>query len=519
LVAVLFALCTPLAVGCGGGTKKPTPKPVESAYDKTCRNQRAKRLAAETHKRYIPPEIILRRWPGFSTKNPAPQVMSEEAMVEFLTEGKSRVMLLVARGGTGKSKLAWSVVAQSCGRQPTAKIDLNWDIAARLNEFSANPIETMAARALGAGEGDEPTAFLRKHTGKMRWLLLLDSLDEVPLTKRKKVVSAINEAMKRHDKLRALILSRPPVYAGNYGLDNVDSFAELPPLSCERTEKARRELLKDDAQRKTFATFAARYGLDRKLKTDDGRCYYPHLATYRDFHVIKKLAESSAAADMSADGADPSRGARARMYELYLTILLIKDLQTVDLLPKKGLAVIDAMIVKSKPDDGDRNVGFTIDGCVDVMEGRDGDHKRSRCERLLRSSLFVPAATKGNFKLRNQTLYDLFLARWADAQVEHGAPDPCKRLRSHARLFESNEVAGFLAGLPGGQKCLVAVATELCTNGGFAEHNHEQLDQGLPTGPRRKNIIDEARDLADKHREGPEDMCVASVLDRLFKGK
>ena len=90
---------------------------------------------------------------------------------------------------------------------------------------------------------------------------------------------------------------------------------------------------------------------------------------------------------------------------------------------------------------------------------------------------------------------------------------PCSVVAKRAALFESNEVAGFLVGMPGGQRCLVAVVHQLCRASGFAQHTFEQLDQGLPAGPDRKRLLTEAS--ADAKDSVAPQLCVASTLERL----
>ena len=527
-----------LLPGCGGAKSKGDDAPktvtVESPYEVACRNESAKRRAEEQHKRYLPPELLLHRWPGQKKTDKSPQVLSEEAAVELLTEGKARSTLLVARGGTGKSKLAWSLQAQACSKVPIARIDLNWDIAQKAREDAEkaavdgakeggakkggdSALESLAAAALlGQGKG---AADLQRAYEKQRWVLLLDSLDEVPLGEREKVVGQVNAAMKRYPTLHVLLLTRPPVYTGNYGLDEVQAFAELPQLDCEHTDAALAKLVGDNDERAKLKAFASKFGLLRKVKGAAERCIYPHMATYRDLNVVRKLAANHAAASKSVD-IGKFASSRAQIYTFFLSVQLVRDLQTVAVLPKQALAVVDAMIGAKNPGSGDRNARFTTDDCAKAAAAEKvGDAAKTNafCERLMQASLFVSAPAPGTFRLANQSIYDLFMARWMASQLDPDNDPACKPLAARAALFESNEIVGFLSGLEQGQRCLVPIAAQLCKQGGFAEHNFEQLDQGLPHGPARKKIVDAAQDAAEKLSEGPSDMCVSALMDRLYK--
>jgi hypothetical protein len=520
--------------GCGGAQKEPVRTklvPVQSDYEKRCEREAAKRRAAETHKRYLPPELLLHRWPGRKDSDPSPQVLSEEALVDLLVEGKPRSILLVARGGTGKSKLAWSVEAQTCGRVKTVLLDLNWELARHLEQqatnaasvmpggkakqgAAVNPVVAIAAAKLGA-TGD-PAAYLSKSFAKSRWILLLDSLDEVPLGQRKKVMDHVNAAMKAHPTMHALMLTRPPVYSGNYGLTQVDAFAELPQLDCAHSDAAINKLVTDKVERDALLKFAKEFGLLRKATGPTNRCYYPHLSTYRDFNVVRQLAANHAAAAKSID-VNTLASSRAEIYKLFLSVQLVRDLQTVGGLPEAALATVDAMLLRHKPGAGDRNTRFTSTDCTQVKTGDDAKANDAYCDQLMKSSLFKVANGTKTFRLQNQSVYDLFMARWMAGLLRADKTKSCAAIAKHDALFESNEIGGFLAGLDAGQKCLVPLAQQLCKRGGFAEHNFEQLDQGLPHGSGRKKIIDAAQDAAEKASEGPGDVCVTALLDRLYK--
>lgn len=516
----MIGLCLfTLTAGCAGNPQAaadPAP-PASSPYESACAGAAAKRRAEVELKRYVPPRLLLHRWPGKTPTETAPRDVSEADFVEVLRAGTDRALLLIARGGTGKSKLGWSLEAQLCGALPTARLDLNWDVFANAKTLPGNPVATLVARKFGAPDGADPTAWLKKHTGNKPWLLLLDSLDEVPLAARASVVGAVNELTSAFAHVRAVVMTRPPVYTGNYGLQNLTSSVELPQLTCEATDRAIAELLHDADDRRALLDFAAQFGLDRKTKAADGRCYYPHLSTYRDLFVMRQIAATRSQKQHSALQAGELKSSRASVYAFYLTVLLVKDLQGVSVLPKAALEAVDAMIAARNPAAGDRNLGFSVKDCTAVMPGKDAPEKESRCERLLQSSLFrTQSQADGGRRLRNQSLYDLFLARWADARIAASVASPCKPIREGAALLESNEVAGFLVGLPGGQRCLVAIADELCRRGGFAQHNFEQLDQGLPTGTQRKAIIDRAQDVAGE--DAPQGICVGALLDRLYDG-
>jgi len=129
------------------------------------------------------------------------------------------------------------------------------------------------------------------------------------------------------------------------------------------------------------------------------------------------------------------------------------------------------------------------------------------CERILASGLFRKG-DNGRYDLRNQSVSDLFLARWADRVLAAEDGARCDRVEGLARLFESSEVASFLTGLPNGGACTPEIVASLCRNGTRRDAIVGLVDQGLPPGFDRAAL-----------RGSPltEDACVADVVKRLVR--
>jgi hypothetical protein len=531
-------------VACGGaepageaGPAADVPPGME-AYAAECTKMRGEHDSAVATGRYLPPDLFIHDWPAPATKGPAKaagsapaadaaapaaphKVLAEHAFLDALRAGESKSTLLIARGGTGKSRLAESMKAQLCGEMPVFRVDLHWDVDAHRDEWTEgrNPILEEVGKQLGtvSAGGAAFKDWQRKTVDTLadrRWLLLLDALDEVALENRDSVVAHVDALLDAYPQLMTVVFTRPPVYSGNYGLRHLDGRVEIPPLTCERVDTIVAAAIPDIEKRRRFDELVHRFGLDRKVEVA-GRCSYPHMSTFRDFHVVRKLAENI----------DPNvmpnelHASRASIYERFISALLIKDLQEVavehKLMPRQALGIVDKMVAAADPKAGDRKLGFTIGNCLAHMPIEDEEARGKGCEKLLQSSLFKrttdPAAKTWQFN--NQSIGDFFLARHTDALMAERPTLPCAVVRERGQMFESNEIAGFLVGLPKGSQCLLDVTRELCSRGGFAEHNFEQLDHGLPTTDARYSLLTTA--YARLSAVPDAGLCAPKLLDRL----
>lgn len=526
LAALTQACGAPAVVG-----PQPAVGRAGGAYDVACQAQNAEYTKELADGKYAPVELVLHLWPGKSESKSGSRSFrpEKEFVADLVANGTPtgsptpvRTILVLARGGTGKSKLAWSIAAQTCQTTPVFRVDLNTDIAAHLDTTPAgdNPIASYIARELQLDVKAGAMAALQVALGGKPWLVILDSLDEVPLLQRPAVTGHIDALVTQAVGARALVMTRPPVFTSNYGIKTIDAKVEIPQLTCDETDAAVARSFEKPDERKAFDEFIKRYGLDRKVNAFD-RCYYPHMATYRDLQVVQRLARNTAADKSNPDLKD-FQNSRAQVYTYFVTAQLIKDMQGL-LLPADAIGLVDAMVAAHNPDAGMRNLPFTVQHCAGVptfsqLQGKDGAddaaQKQAVCERLLQSALFKAGSEAGVWHFANQTLGDLFLARWAAARMTKDGNVDCSAIAQRADLLESNEVAGFLVGLEAGQRCLAPVLVELCRRAGYSQNVFEQLDQGLPSGSGRAAALD----LAQKQLASlPNDMCVTGLVEGLGK--
>jgi hypothetical protein len=521
-VSALLAAVAAVAAACGGAAPAPVAQvPVATwsdAYASKCQALAAEHGRKVADQKYVPVDLMVHDWPSDATPtagNGVKSFMPEAKFVELLVgpQGKRiRTALVLARGGTGKSALAAAVQAQGCGKAPVLRVDLNLDIAAQLPQMPAgqNAVAVAVAKQLALDTSAGANAAVQKAFGVGSSLVvILDSLDEVPLLARPAVVAAVDDFVNSvATTARTIVMARPPVFTSNYGLGTVDARLELPSLQCSEVEAGLAAMV-SPTDASNFQGFIQRYGLNRKVTAFE-RCYYPHMSTRRDLEVLTKLAANSAPSP-DTPNFERFQSSRAQVYTYFATAMLLKDLQGLPNKAAEALALVDAMVATKNPSGGQRNLAFVLQDCVAASSAA---NKQELCERLLNSRLFG-APEPGSYHFANQSIGDLFLARWTEAQIAAGGKANCAAIDKLADLLESSEVAGFLVGLPAGQSCLGPIAAELTRRSGCSPTVFELLDQGLPGGPERKRLLEDL-DLS-LVRTAPS-VCLTALVEGLVQG-
>ncbi|HAN31669.1 MAG TPA: hypothetical protein DCQ06_08745 [Myxococcales bacterium] len=512
-----FVMILPLiaTMGCGGAKAKQDEESIVEraqrhakerlAFHETRCKKLTKRLQADSQSgSYIP--ATLKVLASQSRTLEGRTEITEEQFSKVIRAGGPRVILLMARGGLGKSRLSEALTAQVCDKRAVVRVDLNWDLAQ-----AGADIKTLAKvvekRLIGTNS-DDPQRGVEVALNGRQLLLLLDSLDEVTLSKRAAVIAAVESFMAPLLGTTAVVFTRPPVFTANYGLAQVNARLEIPTLSCAATRKALSQIIGDDERLATFFEFIKQYGLDRMVLRGDSSCRYPHLSTYRDIIVVRQIVDNVA---KSAPAKGTMLSSRATIYEFLVTVSLIKDLDGLNWMPQDLISLVDRMVASQTNQQGQRNLGFTVGSCLAQIKGDDAAKGKAVCERLLQSSLFKATSRGDVWQLRNQSVGDLFLARELNQELK--TEGSCAALHRQGRMLESNEVAGFLVGMSEGQRCLLPLVQELCNRAGFTATNVELLDQGLPPGTLRAASLKRAFSVAGEAAKS--DVCFAKTLKAL----
>jgi hypothetical protein len=477
-LAAALACLAPTCSSPGGGAPVEAEGGQEHAldvYSQSCREQ-SERLQVDVRAgRYVVPVLRVEAWPGGADGET--RDLPEAGLAEALVNGQVRMALVEARAGLGKSRLAQAIVARTCGALPTFQVDLGrwFSEGGGRGAGRGNALLDWLAQGLGLSlQGPEHAAW-GERLARQPWLLVLDALDEVDVAAREGVVEALQELRARFPgTLRILVLARPPVFSGDYGLRGVDARLEIPPLDCAQ---ARRVLQARAGERAGAVEVALeRLGLTRQ-RNERGQCSFVHLSTWRDLEVALAVLVPG-----NGETRWPREGSRAALYDAYVRLALSGgDARAGD----RGLALLDRMVADTHPGPGTRSLTFSESACRAACG--DPSSAEATCARLFDCDLWEPKLQAGTRRLKNQSLTDLLVARWAAAQLE--GPDGCAQVQRLQGLFESNEVAGFLSGLAQGRACLGDILKALCREGAPVDHTVDLLDQGLPAGEPRSGLL------------------------------
>lgn len=447
-----------------------------STYAAICEQKAASYLSDVRERRYLPQRLRIRRWE--SPSHQPGQVLGETLFASMLARRATPFAVIEARGGLGKSKLAAALEARLCGAVATFRLDVGRELLPRLGEQlpPGEVLEEVIAELAGVVPGSSEAAELRSLLEHEEWVLLVDSLDEVASADRPRVIAALNEIVARYDHtLRLAVFTRPPVYADSYGLAGVHAWLGIEPLDRAASDERVRFALGGDEG--AFRAFAAKVGLDAKSLTREADRYV-HLATFRDLFVAVDVARDHGF--VAPEGLVATRGS---VYGAWIDGRLRAAGQE----PEAARAVLSRLVAAEHPEAGTRTFAFTGEQCLRAATDAVVTGGEALCAGLATSGL-AKRTGEGGFRFDNQSVADYFLAAWAnDRLAGSDGTVACERLADLSALFESNEVAGFLLGLPWGEACAEAIVRQLHRRGAPGEETSALVEQGL--GPRSREIV------------------------------
>lgn len=483
----VFGLILALATAaCGPANLGELVRQDELPYAKMCGEKLRDHAFRVKELQYNPPRLLVHRWTE-TLAGGKHAVLDEADFIDALVQGKARFVVMSARGGVGKSTTAKAIEAQACQQIPSFRVDLNADVASHLNEAKdtgnliLGAIEHRLHLDTSADQRDQFRAMLA--TGS--FLLLLDSMDEVPLAARAKVIEHIHGVRDAFKKTAQIVVfARPSVFSVNYGLKGVDAEVELPELTCGRTSATLDWTTEDDAERARLKRFIKVYKLDEQNKKH-GQCHQPYMSTYRDIQVVQRLARKfNPKTELGGLQAN-----LATVHERIVAERLKKELAALQWDQATALASIDKVVRVHGRDDGEWNLEFTMERCLEAQAGKGKEvtvqHKYI-CEKILQSALFSRVAGVKEWAFSHRHIADLFLARWLDREIGRIG---CDVVGKHSAWIASKRVAGYLMGQPNGGKCLFEVAVSLCSKHDFNRNDVALYYRGLPVGDARTPLV------------------------------
>ncbi|MCO4763020.1 MAG: hypothetical protein KC502_16000 [Myxococcales bacterium] len=518
LSAALLAIV--ILQGCGSNLLSYLNDSDKLTYAQQC----AKRADGHTGEvnggRYFTPEFVVERWPGALTKG---SNVNETHLVKALKAGTSRFVLVEARGGLGKTRMAEAINARTCGTTPIFTIDLNKDVAMKTAKGGGNPIIRRIAAQLGISADVTDQARLDELLRSHRWILLADAIEEVDLLKRPSVAIAVAKLRMAYPKTaQVVIFARPPVIAAKYGFGGVDTHLRIKLVNCDRAKKVVQSITGSEAEAKRYWSFAKRYGFDKQMTVGYG-CIYPYLATYRDIHKLKKLALSK------KKGSAIDSYASAHQY--LVAVRLQKELAKLNWGQREALDMVDRMFRIHLEKKGS---GAPLFGIVDCMKSIDPQYgwtavdagvggtaaqrRRQVCEKALQAVVFQKVGDKhgeeGRWKFFDTGMRALFRARWINSELAKQPTGACQMLTKYADHVRSPETLRFLVAQPVVQRCLAPTLRLLCAKDAKRAKHLDRLIEGLPGGQKRFQMVEEARAF---EAENGKLACVVDSLDAIAK--
>lgn len=517
----LLRVLAPMSVlsACGGPANLREFLDSESpGYVKTCQQSASDHDVAVNDFTYLRPQLHARVWP-LTLRPDSDKMVSEQVFFDAIRDGKLKNVLLQARGGIGKTELSKALAAETCASLPAFRVDLVELYGAQNAEgrnvqaSGANLLVDAVGKQLHVAAG-APRETMEKLLAEGRWLLIADSLDEVPIQRRPSVLDALADLRRRFPLVQLVILARPSVFDDRYGLTTTDAVLELPPLDCGRARSSLTRLTEDKDEATRVSNFAHDWKLDRQ-STLETQCYFPFMATYRDLEVVRKLAKDFATDERLTN--------MSQVHEAIISERLQKELGELKWSGDKVLATVDALVAHGGWVDGSWNLTLTLPRCLEAVgavtgNGADNPKNREVCERLFQSVLFERIQGAQEWKFGHQMVADLFVARWLEAELAK-TPGKCELLETPASMLhdkEHREIATYLVSRPHGSRCLATITKLLCTANGGASGLAPQLSRGLPVGNARIEVTAAAKE-AEAAKGDKADQCVVQVLGQLRK--
>ncbi len=509
-------------IACGGAQQAGVGSR-SVAYESRCVAAHSKHRSAVKSRNYQPVRLIVERWGGegavTAVGGPARTrvtVLPEEAFVAAIAKGTQRSTLVTGRAGVGKSTFANSVESQLCGEMPVIMVDLAWDVTLT-GEAGANPVLQAIAAKVGLPTEGDVLATLRADADGRPLLVLLDSFDEVPQTRRTEVAGHVRAAIDTLKEASFVLFARPPLFSASYkALGRFEAQLELPSVTCDQVDWFTTMRIATPWEKKNYTEFVARTRLARKTAGPMG-CEYVQMSTWRDLDSVWQLAQPFGDKQTGGDFEVQYRGTRYDIYYFLAQALIGRDagLDRFGYGILAAIDVVDRMVAAQAEDVLGDLIAFSPADCekaAAVVHPADAPRAlKAACEALLGSPLFKHSRNGWHFTSR--TFEELFLARRLAVELDVATDTSCKLIGGRMRTLESSEVATFLIGHPTANVCLAEITRQLCAGNSAPMQIAGIVRRGLPGTAARVTVVGEALEKLKEVHDGTE--CATSVLQQV----
>ncbi|GEM_PF-3432626 len=525
--SVSIAVLSIALAGCGGAEKtaaksaKPSlatpqgslvPRLGARCFDQQTRLE--KRVHAEKAR---PMRISVRRSPVTARFNGAKakpmlagEVMLDDVFATAVRKGRVRSAFVLGLAGTGKSAFAKTLEQRICEDLPTVVVR-----ATKIADGgSGNPVLAAAAARFGLKlpKDQLPGANINAGLAGKPWLLVLDGIDELPLTRRPDVLVHVRSAIKKWPAMRMIVIARPPIYTPAFKLPEITGVLELMPQTCDDVDASLQAWKSKDSRLANIDKLLASYKLNAKVKFD-GECHLRQVMTWRDVTMAMDLARSAEQGHYLAP-AETFDGSRSALFALWIKADLDMVLKRAGVAPDRALELIDRMMHTISPKVGGPLV-FRSKRCEITSNSMALTGTSDLCRLLFRAHIFSSKRSDGTFVFANRSVEEWFIAHRINEEMKRAANPSCDVVGKLHQLYESTDIAAFLLGMSEGRRCTATALRTLCSSHCEQRDLARIAERGLPTGPTRAAAIANARkELVDG---APESKCALKVLDSLAK--
>ena len=337
---------------------------------------------------YLPPELTVYRWQGGAVPADEPP-LPEAQFFAALEQRTAQLVLITALAGHGKTRFADTLEASLCRTRPILRVEGDPEFAQRVRAAKEgdDPVADAIAVRLGVTDPAKQ-AELRGLLDKARWVLLIDSLHDLPPADRTLVIGHLKGYIEQHPRnLQTVVLARPNVVRGDE-LGVFDAVLEIPELSCARTEAKVQHALRSKPRADRFWQWAKATGVDDQAR-DGAACRYRYLSTFRAVQVgIDAAVAGGIDKPQAAFDAELALAPQVRV-ERFTSAFLASDARKLGIEPALLVHVAAKLVASVEPGKAGEAT-FTVPACAKLVEGVSGLKDREfACERVLGVPLFV----------------------------------------------------------------------------------------------------------------------------------